>query len=66
MKDNKGPVIKMVQVMPTKWELQAPNGAILKKDIICGNLTEALEYARAYASSFNDWSVEVIPLKKLT
>ncbi len=57
------PTIKMVQVMPARWEIQSDKGHVMVKDITCGNISEALEYVRKYASSFNSWTYEVVPLK---
>ena len=61
--EGEGPTIKMVQVMPNLWQIESPNGFIMQKGIICGNIPEALEYVRSYASSFSWWTYEVVPLK---
>lgn len=60
----KPPTIKMLQVSQVNWQIVSHKGVILQKDITIGTVAEALEFVRNYASSFSDWTFDVIPLKK--
>jgi hypothetical protein len=64
MKQNNQPTVKMIQKTNANWELVSHTGAILQKDITVSTFSEALEFVRKYASSFPDWTFDVIPLKK--
>lgn len=61
---NNKTIVLMCQVMPARWEITTQNGTVLKRDINVGTNTDAYEYARAYVSSFSDWTFELVPLKK--
>lgn len=57
------PTILMVQVMPSMWQIVSQKGHIIQKSIIASSVSEATEYVAKYASSFNDWTFEVVLLK---
>ena len=56
--------VRMVQTMQHRWKLESEKGVLLKDDIFVQNPTQAREYGNAYISSFQGWSLEVVPLKK--
>lgn len=56
----------MIQILNYKWRLESESGALLKDNILVQNETEALSYANAYASSFLNWEIKLIPLEKST
>jgi len=51
----------MVQTAPFKWEIQSPKGHIIQTDIYCHNEYAAIQYIKAYISSFHNWEYKIIP-----
>lgn len=62
----KPPTVRMVQDMPAKWHIVSNSGIILQRGITVGTIHDAEQYVRAYVSSFNDWTYEVVPLVKVS
>lgn len=58
------PTIRMVQTMAQRWEIRSYNGHVLQKHITVCCVSDAIEFVRKYASSFSDWTYEVVPLQK--
>lgn len=58
----KPPTILMVQVMPNIWQIQSQKGHILQKGIVACSVREAKDYVSKYASSFPDWTYDIVLL----
>jgi hypothetical protein len=58
MKENKR--LKMKQVANNRWNLLSPNGTIMAEDILVYSEYEAIEWVKAYISTWPSWSFEVI------
>ncbi len=53
--------VKIVQVNKHRWNLVAPKGHVMVEGLMFENPHKAAEWTKAYISSFQSWSYEVIP-----
>jgi hypothetical protein len=56
--------LKMVQINSYKWLLRAPKGHVLVEDLLFASTIEAEDWCKAYISSWQDYSYEIISNKK--
>ena len=56
--------IKMIQLTKSKWEIRATKSdTVIQSDIHLKTVDDAIEYIKAYTSSFLGWSWELVELK---
>lgn len=57
-------LIKMIQTSKNRWKLISEAGVVILDDIILGTEYDAKVFAENYISSFQNWRVCVIPIKR--
>lgn len=60
----KSKTVHIIQISPFKWELRSYKGHTMVDNLMFQTTAEATEWCKAYISSFNSWTYDVITLKE--
>lgn len=58
------PKLIMIQIQRCYWQVQTPNGKVLRDNITISSVLEAKLYIENYISSFTNWGYDIMPIKK--
>jgi hypothetical protein len=53
--------VKLIEISDNRWELFGPKGNTLAEGMRLNTQYEAESWVKAYISSFNDWTYEILP-----
>lgn len=56
-------IVKMIQISKYEWNIVSDKGYLLQNHIYFASMDKAEEYVKAFISSYNGWSWQMMPLK---